>query len=307
MKYNLVIFGVKDISKEFIKYVHEHICNVDLVVTIDQEITKEGVVSGFSPMDELESQYGIKLYKTKDYTLRDEISAKFFEENQFDIGISMNWSKLIPETILNCFTIGVFGLHGSCGYLPFGQGRATLNWSLINNERRFIMHMFKLDKFADAPNIYAKIPFEINEYDNIRTLQYKDYMASKILVSQLLDDYKDGKPIIPTLQDKDPQKSYRGRKPEEGRINLLENTRKIYSLVRAVSHPFPGAYLYKGEDKIMVWRVQPFDGIMDFSDYKLGEVIEVMDGNPIVRTVDGSMLILEYEPVNVINVGDLLR
>ena len=57
------------------------------------------------------------------------------------------------------------------------------------------MHLFKLDKYADSPNIYAKEMFEVNEFDDIRTMQFKDLIVSKRLVSRLLRDYTEGRPI----------------------------------------------------------------------------------------------------------------
>ena len=51
----------------------------------------------------------------------------------------------------------------------------------------------------------------------------------------------------------------------------------------------------------------PFDSIMDFSAYEVGEVIEVLDGLPIVRTLDGSVLIREYDSAEELKVGDVLQ
>ena len=51
----------------------------------------------------------------------------------------------------------------------------------------------------------------------------------------------------------------------------------------------------------------PFDEILDFSGYAPGEVIDVFDGKPIVRTVDGSLLIDEYECERALAGGDLLN
>ena len=52
---------------------------------------------------------------------------------------------------------------------------------------------------------------------------------------------------------------------------------------------------------------QAFDEMLDFSEYETGEVIDVFDGKPIVRTVDGSLLIDEYECERALAGGDLLN
>lgn len=304
MNYSVVVFGAKDVTKLFVEYVNQNVCHVDLVVTIDEEIPEKIVVSSYENMDGLEQQ-GTAMFKADTYDLKSPAAQKFFKENTFDLGISMNWSRLIPGWILNRFSVGVFGLHGSCGYLPFGQGRATLNWSLIHGAQRIVMHMFRLDEGADSPDIYSSTMFEINDFDDIRTLQYKDLLASMHLATKLLKEYKTGQPIKTTVRE-DTLRSYPGRKPEEGRVNMLNYTKEIYNLVRAVTHPFPGAFAYVKEKKVTLWNVRPFDRILDFSPYRLGEVIQVLDGRPLVRTADGSMLVLEYEAEKSLEKGDIL-
>lgn len=304
--YSVVVFGAKDITRSFVEYLNKNVCCVDLVVTISEQVPKEKIVSGYGNMDTLQAEWGTEIFKTDAYDLKDGVTRAFFMENTFGIGISMNWSRLIPEWILERFESGIFGLHGSCGYLPFGQGRATLNWSLIHGVRRFVMHVFKLDGGVDSPNIHSRMMFEVNEFDDIRSLQYKDLLASERLAAGLLQDYLSGATIKTTLREDDAHSLYPGRKPEDGRINMLSYTREIYNLVRGVSHPFPGAFVYVGGMKVLLWSVRPFDGILDFEAYRTGEVIDVLDGHPIIRTVDGSLLILDYDAERVLQVGDVL-
>ncbi len=306
MRYPVTVFGVKDMTKSFVEYLNKNVCHVDLVITISEELTHGATVSSYSPMRELREQ-GTEVFEATSYTLNDAETIAFLNENTFGIGVSMGWSRLMPESVLERFDPGVFGLHGSCGYLPYGQGRANLNWSLIWDDRRFIMHVFKLDKYVDSPNIYAKEMFEVNEFDDIRTLQYKDLMVSRKLISALLSDYKAGKPIVTTFQDNDVKHPYRGRKPEDGRISIEMKTRDIYNLVRGVTKPFPGAFAYIGEERVLIWEARPFDRIMDLSGYRLGEIIDVFDNRPLMRTVDGSLLITRYECGVPIRAGDIIE
>ena len=55
-----------------------------------------------------------------------------------------------------------------------------------------------------------------------------------------------------------------------------------------------------------IWEAHPFDEMIDFSEYAPGEVIDVFDGKPVVRTVDGSLLIDRYESDLVLKMGDVL-
>ncbi|MCL2655474.1 MAG: hypothetical protein FWD65_07280 [Coriobacteriia bacterium] len=293
MRYPVVVFGVKDTTKRFVEYLNQQGHHVDLVVTISEALTRDAVISGYSSMHALPAA-NTEVFEATSYTLDDAASAAFFKQNTFGIGLSMGWSRLIPKEVLDRFDSGVFGLHGSCGYLPFGQGRATLNWSLIRGDWRYVMHLFKLDQYPDSPNIYAKEMFEVNEFDDIRSLQYKDLIVSQRLVSRLLRDYAEEKPLLVTRADNDGKQWYRGRTPEDGRIDIAAKTREIYNLIRGVTRPFPGAFAFVEGQRLLIWAARPFDRMMDFSDYRTGEIIDIFDENILMRTVDGSLLITDY-------------
>ncbi|MDE6738997.1 MAG: hypothetical protein K2K07_07880, partial [Lachnospiraceae bacterium] len=96
------------------------------------------------------------------------------------------------------------------------------------------------------------------------------------------------------------------RTAADGKIDFHARTREIYNLIRGVAAPFPGAYAMIGEEKVTVWEAHPFDEMIDFSAYAPGEVIDIFDGKPVVRTVDGSLLIDRYECARQIVVGDVL-
>ena len=294
MNYKISIFGVKDTTYEIIEYIENNIEKIDLIVTIAEEVLSQSNVSGFKSLRKLAEQYHIDIFETKDYTLQDEESQNFFRNNSFEIGISMGWQRLIPEYILDNFEHGIYGFHGSCGYLPYGRGRSPMNWSVINGDTRFIMNLFQYDKNADSPNIFDNIMFEINYHDTIRTIQYKNLLCAKELLSRLLDAFKADRIEI-RKETHDFDLWYKKRSAVDGKIDFNSKTRDIYNLIRGVTRPFPGAFAYCNEEKIIIWDAVPFDQMLDFSKYTPGEVVDVFDDKVIVRTVDGSLLIREYE------------
>ena len=70
--------------------------------------------------------------------------------------------------------------------------------------------------------------------------------------------------------------------------------------------PFPGAFALCRGEEVRIWEAHPFDEMIDFSAYAPGEVIDVFDGKPVVRTVDGSLLIDRYESGLVLQTKDVL-
>lgn len=305
MKYKVVVFGVKDTSENIVSFIQEQICPVDLVITISPEVTKKNQVSGYKGLSVLTEKYGIPVHEADSYFLTDEKTQKFIAENAFDIGISMGWQRLIPPSVLDAFRYGIYGFHGNCGYLPFGRGRSPLNWSIILGDTRFNLNMFRYDEKADSPNVFATEMFSISPHDDIRTAQYKNMICSKNLIRKLLKAYAEDNIVIRT-ESKDYDSWYNKRTAADGKIDFRGRTRDIYNLIRGVAAPFPGAYAMIGEEKVIVWEAHPFDEMIDFSAYAPGEVIDVFDKKPVVRTVDGSLLIDRYESGREIVVGDLL-
>ena len=305
MKYKVVVFGVKDTSENIVEFIQNTICPVDLVITISPEVTKVNQVSGYKGLSVLTEKYQIPVHEADSYFLTDEKTQKFLCENEFDIGISMGWQRLIPKSVLDRFKYGIYGFHGNCGYLPFGRGRSPLNWSIILGDTRFNLNLFRYDEKADSPNVFATEMFSITPHDDIRTAQYKNMICSKNLIRRLLKAYEEDNIVIRT-DSKDYDSWYNKRMAADGKIDFHARTRDIYNLIRGVAAPFPGAFAMCRDEKVIIWEAHPFDEMIDFSAYAPGEVIDIFDGKPIVRTVDGSLLIDRYECGKEIITGDIL-
>ena len=310
MHYKVVVFGVKDTSENIIDFIQKDICEVDLVITIAPKVLEHNQVSGYKGLSYLTDIYGMPVFEADSYFLNDDRTRKFIEENTFDIGIVMGWQRLIPREVLDAFKVGIFGFHGNCGYLPFGRGRSPLNWSMILGDTRFNLNLFRYDERADSPNVFATEMFQINEHDDIRTVQYKNMICSKNLIKKLLTAYLEKGEVTIHTDSKDYDSWYNKRTAKDGKIDFKDRTRNIYNLIRGVAAPFPGAFCYAGPEddahKVTVWQAHPFDEMIDFSDYAPGEVVDIFDDKLVVRTVDGSLLIDRYESEIRIKVGTIL-
>ncbi len=306
MKYKLAVFGVKDTSENIVEFIHNNICQVDLVITINSEVLKNNQVSGFKGLSVLTDRYGIPVFEADSYFLTDEKTRAFMEENTFEIAVSMGWQRLIPKYVLDRFEYGVYGFHGNSGYLPFGRGRSPLNWSMILGDTRFNLNLFRYDEKADSPNVFATEMFSITPHDNIRTAQYKNMICSKNLIRKLLRAYQEGNITVRT-KSKDFDSWYGKRTAADGKIDFHERTRTIYNLIRGVSEPFPGAFAKCEDQTVRIWEAHPFDEMIDFSAYRPGEIVDIFDGKLVVRTVDGSLLVDRYECERKLAAGDLLE
>lgn len=307
MHYKLAVFGAKDTTAKIIQYIKEELREpLDLVVTVDASVTQKNHIAGFSALDTLAKAHGIAVFAADTYALNSPACTHFFTENTFELGICIGWQRLIPKPVLDAFKHGIFGFHGSCAYLPFGRGRSPLNWSLVLGDERYVLNMFRYDEQADSPNVFSSLMFDINAHDTIRSLQYKNLLCSKMQIAELLKAYHTGAITVNT-QSCDPDSWYVKRTANDGKLDFTTmRTREAYNLIRAVTRPFPGAFCQCGDVPVTIWEAVPFDSRLDFSAFAPGQVIDSFDDHPIVRTLDGSLLIKSYEAEKTLEKGMLL-
>ncbi|MBQ7556428.1 MAG: hypothetical protein IJT00_00025 [Lachnospiraceae bacterium] len=313
MDYGLTVFGVKDSSEDMIRFLHGNVRKIDLVISVSDSVRGKNDIAGGTGLKGLEKELGIPVFEADSYLLKDEATLSFIAENEFDLGICMGWQRLIPVEVLSRFRSGVFGFHGNAGYLPFGRGRSPLNWSMILGDTRFNLNLFRYDENPDSPNVFATETFEITPFDDIRTAQYKNQILSRRLAQKLVRAWENGEIIVNT-ESKDYDSWYEKRTAKDGRLDMKARTREIYNLIRGVSAPFPGAFCFvekPGTDpvKITVWEARPFDQIIDLSGFAPGEIAFVFENRPVIRTVDGSLIINKYESEDgsPLKAGDILK
>jgi methionyl-tRNA formyltransferase len=166
---------------------------------------------------------------------------------------SFYYRNLLPEVVIRLAPLGAFNLHGSL--LPKYRGRAPVNWMIVNGEREGGATLHHMIARADAGDIVAQSAVEISDDDDALTL-YRKIVA---LGGALIREYH---PLIvagraPRRAQELKAGSYFGRRrPADGRIDWNWPARHIFNLVRAVTHPYPGAFCEAGGRKLYVWRAR---------------------------------------------------
>lgn len=263
-------------------------------VTLNERQSKQYHVSGYKDFTGLAKKYNIPIYIPDEYTLDSSKDREFFKTQKFDLLIQGGWQRLFPDAITSTLLIGAIGGHGSSDFLPKGRGRSPLNWSLIEGKKRFIMHLFFITPGVDDGDIIDSEMFDINEFDDIRTLYLKNIIVTKRMLIRSLPKIIDGT-ITVKKQDGIPS-YYKKRSPADGLIDWENmDVWQIYNFVRAQTRPYPGAYGYINEKCIKIWRCRVFDTRINYSDAKYGECVESFDNNLIINCRGGLLLIEDYE------------
>jgi methionyl-tRNA formyltransferase len=200
---------------------------------------------------------------------------------------SFSYRHLIPENLLELAPLGAFNLHPSL--LPAYRGRAPVNWMLVNGEREAGVTLHHMVARADAGDIVGQRAVAIDDTDNALTLYRKLIPRGVELIDEMHPKIAAG--TAPRRKMDISKGSYFGRrKPEDGRIDWRWPARRIFNLVRAVTHPYPGAFCFIGGRKLLVWEAKI--GVESGALGIPGRVVrETADGALEIAAGEGSVIV----------------
>ena len=264
------------------------------IINVHPSEEKKHAISGYKDFGDLAEKYDIPIYYVKSYNLKDPTDVAFFREHKFDLIIQGGWQRLFPEEVLQTLSIGAVGVHGSSDFLPKGRGRSPLNWSLIEGKKRFIMHLFIIKPGADDGDVFDYEIFDINEFDTIKTLYYKNTIVTKKMLLKNIPKLLAGD--IKTTPQKGIPSYYQKRTPDDGLINWEEmDVHHIYNFVRAQTRPYPGAFGDIGGQQYKIWNCKVFDTRITYPDHEYGAIVERFGNDIIINCRGGLLLVDDYE------------
>jgi methionyl-tRNA formyltransferase len=273
---------------------------ISAVVTLNPESAARNNVAYFRGADIAAfcGASGIPCHEVRSYGLSDPADAAFFDQAHFDLLCVLGWERLIPDAILRMLGKFACGMHGSAFGLPRGRGRSPMNWSIITGQDRFITYLFRYTPGMDDGDIIGSRVFEINAHDTIETLHQKNRIAMLQVLTESLPKIAAGD-VVFTPQPSGEPSYYPKRVPEDGLIDWRASTRAIHRLIRAVAPPYPGAFAYLDGRRIGISAAQPFDATLFAPDVAAGMIVDVSvaRGTFVVKTVDGSLLVTQFDGV----------
>ncbi len=174
-----------------------------------------------------------------------------------DIMFSFYYRHMVGAEVLAIPPAGCLNLHGSL--LPKYRGRCPVNWALIHGESETGVSLHYMTVKPDAGDLVGQERLTIDDQDTAHTLHQKMTAAAVSLLDATLPLIKKG--AAPRLPQDHGQASYfGGRKPADGEIDWTNTATSVRNLVRAVTWPYPGAFSFIGNRKLMVWACSLTEG-----------------------------------------------
>ena len=131
--------------------------------------------------------------------------------------------------------------------------------------------MFKLDVGVDTGLIGAQIEIPLDLTEDATSLYAKVNRVHSQLMYKAMHLLEDNKMTF-QAQNETKATFWPGRKPEDGQLDLNGSVIDAERLVRALTHPYPGAFAYRDEAKIIIWKAVIADGSFE------GQTLAFPDG-----------------------------
>jgi methionyl-tRNA formyltransferase len=252
--------------------------------------------SGQCSFDEIAARLGARLVEAADVNARETASA--VGELDPDLVFVVGWSQLVRGELIATAREGVFGMHPTL--LPRHRGRAPIPWAILSGLAKTGVTLFEIvDPTADSGPIVGQVEVPIAGDETATSLFDKLAGAHVELIRRSVPE------LLERRAPRIPQDDRRGswwpkRKPADGIIDWETRAPYLYDWVRAQTRPYPGAFTYLGEDKVVVWaaRPVPFEG-----EAAAGTV--VAEG-PVVACGEGALLLEELDSARELPVGAVL-
>jgi methionyl-tRNA formyltransferase len=261
--------------------------NVDLVCSLDEGSSDN--VSDYYPIHEIAMKNGIPFIKFSKIGSEEAIGRIRDADPDFIFVIGI--SQIIPEEILKTARKYSIGFHPTP--LPVHRGRAAIPWQIILGVRNSKISLFKLDEGMDTGDIIIQYPYEIEPDDYAMDVYMKECGSMREALKECIPRiYSD---TVEFQKQEHRLATYLlARRPEDGKLDWHLPGKELFNLIRATSRPYPGAFAYYNDVKVIFWKAR-LEENLKFTGIP-GQIAWINEeGEVAVVTKDSMLIISEYE------------
>jgi methionyl-tRNA formyltransferase len=242
-----VVFGYHNVGVRCLSVLLAHNIQVKLVVTHSDD---EGENIWFDSVKEFGCLHGIPVISPQSPNTESLISQ--MRALQPDFIFSFYYRSILSVDLLSTATLACYNMHGSL--LPKYRGRVPVNWAIIQGETETGATLHEMVKKPDAGAIVGQMIVPILPNDTAADVFAKVLVAAELVLDRALPSMVNGT-LEKIPMDVSKGSYFGGRKPADGKIDWkIMGAKQIHNLVRAVSHPYPGAFTHTSKGKLVIWR-----------------------------------------------------
>lgn len=244
-----VVFAYHNVGVRCLSVLLAQGIDVKLVVT-HEDSASENI--WFSSVKSLAQEHGIPVVTPVDP--HDDATMALLKAASPDFLFSFYYRSMLKTSILEIPHRGCFNMHGSL--LPKYRGRVPINWAVIHGETESGATLHEMVVKPDAGRIVDQMAVPILPNDTAEEVFNKVLVAAELTLQRALPGLVNGTAVLREMDLKSGS-YFGGRKAEDGRIDWTQPAAAIHNLVRAVTHPYPGAFTDTRDGRLVIWRTLP--------------------------------------------------
>ena len=203
---------------------------------------------------------------------------------------SFYYRNMLKAALLQSVSRGAYNMHGSL--LPQFRGRVPVNWAVLSGVTETGATLHQMNVKPDNGPIVDQLAVPILPNDTAQEVFEKVVVAAELCLHRTLPHLLDGTALL-LPQDLSQGAYFCGRCADDGRIDWNQDARRIHDLVRAVTHPFPGAFSDFPDGRLVLWRTRVID---DAGEFPFAGTIRWRDGQiEVFPTGGGQLRVLQVE------------
>jgi len=219
-----------------------------------------------------------------------------------DVLVCAGYSRIFPQSLISSANWGVINCHG--GRLPNYRGASPIPWQIINGESHGCAYVLKMTEGIDNGPILAEREYEISPSDTARAVTDKVLDIFSDILPSVMDQIAELRDIPKGVSQNEFGAVRWGRRyPEDGKIDWSQPVTQVYNLIRALDHPYPGAYLEFENMRIKIWRASTPNQIIRGVP---GRVVGKTSSSTLVLCGDGVIQIDNIEIAGERQTGNFL-
>lgn len=293
-----VVFAYHNVGVRCLQALLGRGVEVPLVVT-HQDNPRETI--WFASVARLAASHGIPVITPEDPNTDDVLAQ--VRAARPDFLFSFYYRHMLKAPLLAAAPRGAFNMHGSL--LPQYRGRVPINWAVIHGETETGATLHQMNEKPDNGALVDQMAVPILPDDSAQDVFEKVTVAAELVLWRSLPALLAGTARL-TPQDLSQGAYFGGRKPEDGRIPPRLGAAALHNFVRALTHPYPGAFADLPEGRLVVWQTRHAGPLRDGAQPPLAVTLSVAEGHLQLACPDGGLLrvtdaTLEGAPLNAHN------
>ena len=204
--------------------------------------------------------------------------------------LSVNYLFIVETDLLSVACDYAINFHGSL--LPKYRGRTPHVWAIINGEKETGVTAHLMSEGVDDGKIVKQVPVLVEDNDTGFSILQKFISLYPSLIEEVLNDIAQHK--ITLIEQDHIKATYFGKRtPADGEINWNWHRERIRNWIRAQSAPYPGAFTYYEEEKLIIHEMTYSD--MGFNYQDRNGLILQSDPELIIKTPNGAIKLINIE------------